>query len=258
MKAVSFRGLSLQTGPYRTSDSGDLYNSPQREIMSKELARSDNAVKVYRRYKSGNKTIAGTIRGDTETALEQSIDALKLQLLNQEGELSYGWAGGTRHFNAECLNVNIARGATDLTRAAWSAQFYLDMAFATDGQTLNLFTAGTVSLGSQSFAVNNAGTYLAIPYITLTLTAYEPNLTESTITVGNPASSEYLDITGIFKDGDIITIDCLNKQVFRNAELMKPVGLYPAWAPGPGLIDFSDTGSSRTIPSTGTYQPRYL
>lgn len=259
MKPISFINTDLQSGAYRVTDTGNLLDSPTRTIISQELARSDNAVAVFRRYGSRSYVLQGTITNDTSAELEASIDALKLALLDQIGDLSVGWGSGYRYFNSECKNVNIARKATDVTNCVWSAEFFMPKPFSTDGTTADLITAiSGQTAGSSQTSTNNTGTYLADPLLTVTLTACEPNISDATITIGNPASNEYLEITDTFADGDIISINCATKQVFNGSTLLNPSGDFPAWAPGGGLLEYSDTFSSRTISITATYEPRYL
>lgn len=258
MQAVSSMGLDLQDGPFRVTDLGTLLRGPDSMIVSEELARTDGAVSVFRRYGSRSYTISGTIRENTASALEQAIDQLKLSLLQQKGETVIGWAGGSRYYPSECNNVMISRGASELTRCSYSAQFFMEKPFAHNGTVETLATASAQTTASQQLSTNNIGTYLASPLIEITFTAIEPDDSDVTITIGNPATSEYLAITDTFADGDILEIDLDNKQIFHNGELLNPVGEWPEWTPGSGLLDYSDDADSRTIDINATYQPRYL
>lgn len=259
MKSMIFRGFNLQSAPYKVVRETGLLDSPVRDIITHELARSDNAVSVFRKYKSRTFTLTGQIKAGTSAELEGAIDALKLNLLNQIGDLVVEWGAGYRYFRAECQNVAIGRGTSDVTQCVWSASFFMAVPFSTDNTTRDFFTsvAGN-TLGSFTVGVNNIGTYLAEPYLTLTLTGLEPNLSDVSITIANPATNEQITITDQFADGDIITIDCLKKQIFRGTELLAGVGNFPAWQPGPGLLTVSDTGSSRTSSLAGNYQARNL
>lgn len=305
MKAITFNGFDLQSGPYRVVDVGELFNSPIRDIIAEELARSDNAVAVFRKYTSRKYTLSGNVRDVSSAALESAIDALKLNLLGNIGQTKAGWGSriyiiqsgdtlatiaaannttverllelnptitdpdviidgdpltmdGYRYFESECQNVSISRGATDLTRAGWSAQFYMPIPFSTDGSTETLASVTGATTPSQQLPTTNIGTYLGLPYITLTITALEPNISDVDIVIGNPSSGEYITISDTFADGDTVIIDTVNKQVFHNSQLINPVGNFPAWAPGNGLLDYSDSGTTRTISLTATYEPRYL
>ncbi len=259
MKGMAFRGFNLQSAPYKVIRETGLLDSPVRDIISHELARSDNAVAVFRRYKSRTFTLSGQIKATDSAALEGAIDALKLALLNQIGDLVVEWGGGYRYFRAECQNVAIGRGTSEVTQCSWSASFFMPVPFSTDNVTRDFFTSVVGNtLGSFTVGVNNIGTYLAEPFLTLTLTGLEPNISDVSFTISNPASNDSLTITDQFADGDIITIDCLRKQIFRGTELLAGVGNFPAWQPGPGLLQISDTGSSRTSSLAGTYQTRNL
>jgi len=258
-KPMVFRGFNLQSEPYKVTFEEGLFNSPLKDIILYELARSDNAVAVYRRYKSREFTLGGHIKTDSSDSLEAAIDALKAALLLQSGELAVGWAGGTRYFEAECANLNINRRNTELDHSGWSAQFVMPVPFSTDGVTRDFITAVSGhTLATLQVGVNNIGTYLAYPFITLVITALEPNTSNVTFTFTNPATSENISITDEFADGDTITLDTLNKQIFRGSELLAGVGNFPAWQPGSGLLELSDTATSRTISLSATYIARYL
>lgn len=118
MKGMTFRGFNLQSAPYKVIRETGLLDSPVRDIISHELARSDNAVAVFRRYKSRTFTLSGQIKTGTSAELEGAIDALKLNLLNQIGDLVIEWGTGFRYFRAECQNVAIGRGTSDVTQCA--------------------------------------------------------------------------------------------------------------------------------------------
>jgi hypothetical protein len=259
MKSVAFKGFNLQASPYKVIREDGLLTSPVLDIISFELARSDNAVSVYRKYRPRSFTLVGEIKATTEVELEQAIDQLKLNLLRQIGDVVVDWAGGYRYFNAECQNLIINRGTNDVTQCGWSAGFYMAVPFSTDNTTRDFMTAVTgQTAGTTIVSVNNIGTHLAVPYITLTITGLEPNTSDVSFTISNPESNESITITDEFADGDVVTIDTLNRQIFRGTELLAGVGNFPAWKPGAGLLQLSDTGSSRTISLAATYIARYL
>lgn len=259
MKSMLFKGFDLQAAPYKVIREDGLLNSPQRDIIAHELARSDNAVAVFRKYRPRNYTLVGEMKADTEAELEGAIDQLKLKLLSQIGDLQVAWAGGYRYFNSECQNVIINRGTNDVTRCGWSAGFFMAVPFSTDNTTRDFMTdVSGHTAGTLTVSVNNIGTYLAFPFITITITGLEPNTSDVSFSISNPATSESITITDEFADGDILTIDTFNKQIFRGTELLAGVGNFPAWLPGAGLLEISDTGSSRTLSVEATYNARYL
>ena len=258
-KSLIFKGFNLQGSPYQVTDAPNLYDSPQVDVTAYELAGSDGAAKVFDRYKARPFVLNGNIKVATPEELEPAIDALKLALLRQTGDLAAAWGTGTRYFNSECLNIGIARGRGHNTQVGWSGQFYMQQPFSSDNVTRDLMTAiaGNTS-GTATGSTNNIGTYFTAPFITLTLTNISPNNSDVTITIGNPATNESIAITGQFANGDILTIDCLNKQIFKGATLMPGVGKFPTWMPGSGLITYTDTAVSRTISLAATYIARYL
>jgi len=258
-KAYVFKGFNLQSSPYQVTGAPNLYDSPDVDITAYDLARTDGAAKVYDRYKPRSFVLNGNIKVATPTDLEPAFDALKLALLKQVGDLATDWGTGTRYFNCECKNIAIIRDRGHNTQVGWSGQFYMAQPFSTDNVTRDIMTAvvGNTT-GSLTASTNNIGTYFAAPYITLTLTGITPNNSDVTITIGNPATNESISFTGQFANGDVVTIDCLNKQIFKGVTLLPGVGHFPTWMPGSGIISYSDTATTRTISLAATYIARYL
>lgn len=258
-KPMSFKGFDLQADPYRVSDYGELFNGPSVDVTSYELARSDGAVDVFKRLKGRSFTLTGYIKATSAANLEAAFDQIKLAMLEQQGDLATAYAGSTRYYNALCQNIGITRNASDISQSVWSAQFWMAQPFATDNVTRNLITALTgQTAGSLNLSAINNGTYLANPYIQITLTALEPNTSDVSITIGNPATNQNITITDQFADGDVLTIDTLNKQIFNGSTLLPGVGNFPDFLPGSGLLSYSDTATSRTIDISATYEARYL
>jgi len=258
-KSFIFKGFDLQAYPYKTVQATNLYDAPKVDNTSFELARSDGSVTVASRYASKNFTLSGNIQVTTTADLEGAIDALKLALLNQTGDVVASWGAGFRYFTAKCLNVLITRGQADATRCTWSAQFLMDQPFSTDNITRDLITAVTGNTaGSLTVSTSNFGTHPANPLILLTLTDINPNNADVTITIGNPATNDTMSFTSRFADGDVITMDTLKKQIFKNSTLLPGIGNFPSWAPGSGLLTYSDTGASRTISMTAQYIARFI
>lgn len=259
MRGVEFNAFDLQADPYRVVDT-DAFSGPQREIIFKELARTDNAVSVFRRFKSRDITLQGVINGASSDAVDQAIDDLKLKLLlAAQGNLDIDWAGGIRRWRAECKNVIISRASGDLSRAAFNAQFFCEKSFATDGQALAELLDETVTSGDIPYSVSPGGTYMASPVFTLTINSIDPDDSAVAITIGNPISSEYLTIPDrTYGAGDELIINCDTREVLHNSVPVASEGDFPAWAPGNGSVEYSDDATTRNISLLGEYEKRFM
>ena len=247
MRAVLFNGFNLQSKPFKVQGT-DAFSAPVRDIIVHELARSDNAVDVFRRYNSRNINLNGSIHADDEVGCDLAIDQLKLKVMQAgKGQLQMGYAGGYRYWAAEAKNLNIARRATDLSTAAWSVQMLVAKFYATDGNRDVLIDDEVVTTDSANILITPLGTYLSRPLITITYGAIDPSDSDLEITIGNPNSNDYLSITETIQPGDVLSIDTLYERVFLNSELLKPVGSFPAWQPGQTSgFDYSDTATTRS------------
>lgn len=255
-RSITFSGFDLQAAPYSII-STDAFSSPEREIIFQELARADNAVAVFRRYRSRTITVGGMISDSTSDLLDADIDTLKLKVMQAgKGTLAVGWAAATRNWGAECKNMIISRANTDVSRAAFSAEFFCENAFCTDGVTGTLLS--TTVTDANPFSVVSNGTFISSPFITLTINSIG-TATAVDIIIGNPTSSEYITVPSrTYVAGDTVTIDCDNKQIFHNSTLVAGEGYFPNWAPGNGSLEYSDTASARNISLVTTYETRYL
>jgi hypothetical protein len=255
-RAANFSGFSFTDAPFRMLGT-DAFSGPEREIIAKELARADNQVAVFRRFRSRIINLNGLIVDSSSDAVDLDQDNLKLKtLFAGRGSLNIAYAGGYRRWGAEVMNCFITRNAEDVSRAAYSIQFSCDKAYATDGTTGTLINTTITANGP--FSVVVAGTFMALPQIVLTVnsvTATGP----VDIIIGNPSSGEYITVPQRnLVAGDTISIDCDNELVFHNSTLVAASGYFPGWAPGNGSLEFSCSASSFSIGTLGTYEKRYL
>lgn len=255
-RAINFSGFDLQAKPYAVLGT-DAFSGAEKEMIYKELARADNAVAVFRRYRSRIINLNGQVVTTTSDLADGLQDTIKLKtLFAGKGKLNFGYAGGTRSWAAECTNCFITRNAQDVSQFNYSMQFFADKCYAVDGTTGTLIN--TTLTANNLFAVNVAGTFMGAPFITLTVNSVTATGLVDII-IGNPDSSEYITIPQqALAVGDTITIDCDNEQVYHNSTLVPASGYFPAWAPGNGSLDFSCTASAFSFGILGQYETRYL
>lgn len=255
-RAFNFSGFDLTIAPYKVLGT-DAFSGAEKEIIYKELARGDNAVATFRRFRSRIINLNGAVVDATSDAADADQDAIKLKTLYApKGKLNIGYAGGTRSWSAECTNCFITRNAEDVSQFLYSMQFFADKAYAVDGTTGTIIN--TTITGDNTFSVLLGGTFLSLPQFTLTVnsvTATGP----VDIIIGNPDSGEYITIPQrTLAVGDTITIDCDTEQIFHNSTLVAGSGYFPGWAPGNGSLQFSCTATAYSIGTLGTYEKRYM
>lgn len=257
MKGVLLNGIDLQSGVFRTVDT-DAFAPPKKAQTVIELAREHGSVTVFERIKGKDISLAGTISAETSDELEEYIDQLNALLLKKNMDLVIDYRGGYRQWLVNCANIAIARKSTDVTRCGWSMQLSSDKPYGTDGSDSEVFLNETGRTTAFSASVLGAGNYLVYPTIEIVINSIDPDDSNVSITIGNPAEDRQLTITGVFEAGDIITIDTFNKQVYQNNELLAPSGQYPVWLPDSGSFEYSDTATTRDVDVSATFAKRWL
>ena len=261
MQPTSFAvlGLDLQSGYFRVTET-DAYGSAEREIKAVQLAREDGAVAVFKRFKDRNITVSGYIKAPDKDTAEASLDQLKTLIASANiGALDVGYRSGYRRWNVLNANIIVGRAPQDISYIPFSLQFYSPKPYATDGTTASLITPAVLTTGSNYLSAAVVGSYPAQPVFTLVVNSISPTISSVDIIIGNSAEGRYLTIRGIRTAGDVITIDCENKQLYINGVLTLPYGgQFPLWAAGPGTVEVSDTASSRNISISDGYPPRWL
>jgi hypothetical protein len=92
-----------------------------------------------------------------------------------------------------------------------------------------------------STAVNNAGWATTYPTITINGPITNP-------IIGNETISDYLYLTGVYSDADVIVVDLYNKLITVNGAAARNILLSGEWfAAPPGTSDFYLSGTNTTV-----------
>lgn len=257
MIGLTFAGIDLSSGANTVTET-DAFSAPQKTTKIIELARRDGSVLVFEKFNSKTISVSGYVKADTGLNLRAAMDQLKRLLLAPKSSLTLIEDGYSMIWDqTKMRNLNISRDRTQVTYATWSAEFFSQQPFGVDGVSDTWFDQDvTAASNTVPFVVN--GTYPGYPIIDITVTAINPNDTDTTIVFGNPATSQMLEITRTFHAGDIINIDTFNRRVFVGTQLVSPDGQFPAWVPGPGTFEISDLATTRTLHIKAVAPRRYL
>jgi len=257
MIGLTFAGVDLSSGANTVTET-DAFSAPSKTTKIIELARRDGSVQVFEKFNSRTIQVSGYVKADTGLNLRAAMDQLKKLLLAPKSQLTLTEDGYPMTWDqTKMKNLNIARDRNQVSYATWSAEFFSQQPFGVDGISDTWFDQD-VTGATQTVAFNVYGTYPGYPIIDITVTAINPNDTDTTIVFGNPATSQLLEITRTFKAGDIINIDTLNRRVFIGTELISPDGQFPAWIPGAGTFEVSDLATTRTLHIKAVAPRRYL
>lgn len=254
----SFGALDFSAGEYGVTKT-NAFGNAQQEFRIIKRAREHGSLNVFKRFESRYIDVEGIISTDTSPALREAIDALNVLMSIGKRELRVtDLDSAYREWStAELKNVVINRSATDVTRAVFSLEFYSDKPFAVDGNTDTLIDDNMTD-SAALFPITVLGSYPGSPAITLTVNDITPDDEDVSITISNPSTSESMTITETLAIGDIITIDMFTKLVYLNTTQIVPQGNIPAWIPGGGNLEYSDTADTRDIDIVATLDRRYL
>lgn len=257
MIGFDFASIDFQSGEYRTTDT-DAWSAPKKEAKMIELARTHGSVQVFERLQGKTINAGGYIKAADGAALRDAIERFNSLLLIGNQPLRITEEGTYREWMARLQNVNISRDETQVTYAVWSAQFMSEKPYSVDGNVDTIVDVQGITDGSYNAFFTSQGSFPGYPVILITLNGIEPDDAEATITIGNPATSQSLDFTDIFTDGDVISIDTLTRRCFKNTQPISPEGDFPAWIPGPGTLSYSDNGTTRDVDILATQDRRFM
>ncbi len=246
----------MQDGGLTMVNTG-IFSSPPTKQKTVDIGRGDGEVATFLAWGARSWDHNGTIRADDSDALELAIDQLK-RYLHRKGTYAIGYGGGTRYIEAVMRNIIISRANTDVSRTAFSAEFYAEDPFMTNGETGTLIDEEGVTSGDITFSLQGEGTYLVMPIFQITINAIDPDDSEVELVLTNTVENHMLTIAGIFQAGDVITVDCANEEVYQNTTLIEADGLFPLFAPDSGSLRYSDNATTRDIDILATYEKRFL
>lgn len=259
MRKFNWSGLSLNDGAFRVRET-NLFDAAEMQVATEDLARDDGLVQLYERMGGRQIEFSGYIRAEDQNSADAAIDMLKKRLtyVRGVGAMTVDFPEGDRVWFGKVINKNIGRSNTDISRATYSFVLQTPKPYGSAATGLQEFApAQTITTSAITAQVNNIGTYLAKPLITLTITSNSDELAE--FRIGNPETSQYVSFTASnLQPGDAITIDCDLSKVFHNSEELRPFGVFPAWLPEIGLIEYNDSMTTRSVIMTTGFIPRYL
>lgn len=257
MRNVIIAGVDFQSDNISTT-STDAFNLAPIQIIAVDPARGNGQVATLLRY--GSRTIAndGRLTASSSDNLDLLIDDVKKLANHKLSDYVLDYAGGTRTWVGYLRNVIVSRANSDINVCGYSAELFCPKPYAIDGTRPEFLNETGVTDTYSTFSVDNTGTYLAAPVIEITINTILPAATEATIVIGNPLEGHYLDITGVFADGDVIKIDCDNFKAYHNGLPIAPKGLFPLWSPDNGTFSISHNTSSMDFDIIGDYERRFL
>jgi phage-related protein len=255
-RGLTLDGLDLQAGNFRIVET-DLFNAPPKITEVIELARKDGAKAVFEKYGQRKFNLTGYIQTDSSENADASLDQLKAYVNRRNLALVMEYRDSTRNWTVNIDALQVARKNTDVSRMGFNLMGVAPNPFATDSEKTTLVDETGVT-SAVNIPISAGGSYFAQPLTIITINSVNPDDEDITISVGNAIENTYLDITGTFVAGDIITIDSFNEIIYKNSEIIEGDGLFPKWSPTGGTFEYSFDAVSLNVDIFSDYFRRWL
>lgn len=200
--------------------------------------------------------LGGTIHGSSQSDLDTRIDAFNAIFMKRKKNLDIPYGGSTRRyvplkFNAFSIERN------DRSLYATYGIEALCKPYGCDITTTSLISKLAHTTATYTATPTVAGTApQQLPIFTITLTAITG--AGDYVQISNNLNNQSIMIYGLgLVTGDVITIDCLNKEVRVNGNLVDYYGTFLELEPGTANITYSDGFTTRTVDIVASYTKRY-
>lgn len=216
---IVFNGYNLQTENIITNKI-TVDNFPAVDYEDFDIPRWDWKGFLSKFYRSRNIEINWYLKHNTELDLQNLIDEFKNNLSRTNWIFKYITNWEYRQITATCVWLNINKEHYNITLVPFSIQlktlesyFYLENnVSATD----NSWTS------PRTIQINNLWSAKSLPQIYLTFT-----WVAGTNSINLNLNNRNITYSWSIVNNDIILIDCLNKQVFKNWVVVEYTGTFP-------------------------------
>lgn len=259
--AISYNSNDLQTFNSATQV-GILVNSIEHtdipEKVAKLYARAayDGSVIANINYPSKTVTIKGSIKGNSQSDIDSRIDTFKGYFTGKDKNLDINYAGATRRYIATANTVSIKR-EQNATFATFTIEFICTQPFGVETSNTSITTNNNYTSASLTVTPTIAGSApLQFPYISLTYDAISGGTDYVMISNDNNGQAMLISGQGLVTS-DVLEIDCFNREVKLNGDIIDYTGVFIELEPGPQSLTYSDGFDTRTVDISMVYAKRY-
>ena len=207
-------------------------SAPSRDLSLLALAREDGSILVAEKYGTKSILIAGNIKASSQTNLETAIDVFKELFSRKAKDLNISWAGGTRTYEATCVNHIFNRDYMHINFCPWSAEFVVPSGISEGISETTLVSGDTFTAATDTGTWTFAGSAKPKPRIRIKCDAGATD--PKGIEFKNTDTGESLVLTnsGGFVAGEYFEIDCRLKTAKYNSVEQVFFGVYPTFIVG--------------------------
>lgn len=255
--------IGLKYGEYSLQQTGrlwavdtDIYDAPENEVQSDELAEADGAIVVKQRYKSKVFTVSGVLRTDTISETMALMDEFKTAMSRKNLSFDLDHGSEVRRYLATARNIAFSRRPGMRSRG-WSVEFLSPDGMGWDLESRALLEPTGITVANLLTTLDVDGSYKAQPLITIVVNSVTSG-TDKTITVSNGRTLRAMRVTRDWVAGDKLEIDCLKQTVFVNDAAHDFRGQFLEFEPGETSIGYIDDFSARDATLSVSYTRRWL
>lgn len=228
----------------------------KRNLTMADIARSNQSKALSGFYDKKTLPIRIAITRNSRDLAEQSFDDLMAILQGREGDLLVRQSGVLRRYSATYADF-----VQDISGGSYIEG---DLIFETSDhfgysldKTLLINASGrTLYNYTDNFTIDGSAPTQA-PIIKITFSALTGGTTKD-VTIGNPASGQFITVNRTWLAGDALVIDSQNQTITVNDIDVDYSGSWPEWEKGPGYLQTTDGFLTRTMRNYTDYYKRYV
>lgn len=227
----------------------------QAELFAK--ADANGSVIPSINYPAKKINIAGTIIGSTQADLDSRIDSFKAYFNGKNKNLDIVYGASTRRYVATANAISVDR-QQHFPVANFAVEFICPQPFGTDTSTTSLISElnHTTATYTATPTVGGSAPY-QLPVFTITI----DSLTGAGdyIQLTNNNNDQEIMVYGVgFANGDVLVVDCVNREVTLNGTEIDYYGTFFELEPGANSITYTDGFTTRQVDIVADYYKRYL
>jgi phage-related protein len=250
---VVFEGFSLSDGTNMIV-SEKLDSGPNRELIGGNITRGNGMYVTGSYFRERIIELSGVVKASSAEALLAYMDRIRQTLATQEGNLDITEDGVVKRYIATCVNYDtmFQREHYHITICPFTIRFSCRTPFGLARDYNVDYQSFTTSPSNQSIVTS--GSYAAEPVFILSFSAASG---VSSVEIENLTTGESITYSGYIAAGDLLIVDCEQKEVTLNGVAVNFSGLFPSLPAGTSLIQFTINGTF-TLGATTKNRDTYL
>lgn len=208
-------------------------------------------------YPSKHIPFGGAIKGSSQADLDSRIDTFKGYFNGKDKNLDIAYGSATRRYIATKNALTISRKQNALF-ATFAGEFICTNPFGIETSSTSLFSSLNQTSASKNFTPTIGGSApFQLPIITLTIDSLTG--TADYISIANDNNGQQMLLFGLgLANGDVIVVDCEQREVTINGNVVDYQGTFLELEPGASSITISNAFTTCQIDYVGVYYKRYL